>query len=167
MKRRLYFLFPNETHTQQAIDDLQRNANVDQSQIHVITNFETQTLRHPHTRLLSDSEALMESRLWSSNLAVFFIALFVFIISLVMAMPVTAAVMVVIMFATFVAGLMFTTRIPTAHMSDFRQALSHGELLVMLDLPRQQVREVEHYVHQHYPDAETGGVGWHLGVMGH
>jgi len=167
MKRRLYFLFPNEAHTQQAIDDLQRNAGVDESQIHVIANFETATLRHPHTRLLSDKEAQLESRLWNGNLALFFIALLFFVAALATAMPMLAAASVIVMLATFIAGLIFTTRVPNAHMSLFRQALSHGELLLMLDVPRNRVREVEHYVHHHYPDAETGGVGWHLGVMGH
>jgi hypothetical protein len=71
------------------------------------------------------------------------------------------------MFATFSAGLMFTTGIPNAHLSQFREALRHSEILLMLDLPRQRVREVEQYVHHHYPDALTGGVGWHLAIMGH
>lgn len=167
MKRRLYFLFPNEAHVQQAIDDLQRNAGVDASQIHVIANSETTTLSHPHTRLMGDKEAQMESRLWNGNLALFFVALLLFIASLATVMPLLAAASVVVMFATFIAGLMFTTRVPNAHMSQFREALSHGELLLMLDIPRSKVQEVEHYVHHHYPDAETGGVGWHLGMLGH
>lgn len=167
MKRRLYFLFPNEEHAQQAIDALQRDAMVETDQIHVIADYETRTIRHPHTRLLGDTEAQLETRLWNGNLILFFIALAVFIIALGSSMPVLAAVTVVVMLATFVAGLMFTTRIPRAHMSQFREALSHREILLMLDLPRERVHEVEHYVHHHYPDAETGGVGWHLGVMGH
>jgi len=167
MKRRLYFLFPNENHTQQAIDDLQQNIDIAPEDIHVIANYETRSLRHPHTRLLKDSEALLESRLWNSNLALFFIALLIFIAALSVAMPLLAALSIVVMFATFIAGLLFTSRIPTAHLKQFREALGHGELLLTLDLPYHRVREVEHYVHTHYPDAETGGVGWHLGVMGH
>lgn len=167
MKRRLYFLFPNEVHAQQAIDALQRDTDIEPDQIHVIADYETRAIRHPHTRLFNDREAQMESRLWNANLALFFVALALFIIALTSDIPMLAGAGIVVMFATFLAGLMFTTRIPNAHLSQFRQALSHREILVMLDLPRQQVREIEHYVHHHYPDAETGGVGWHLGVMGH
>jgi hypothetical protein len=167
MKRRLYFLFPNEAHTQQAIDTLQRDLAVKPSQIHVVADYETRTLRHPHTRLLDDKEARFESRLWSGNLALFFIALAIFLAALGTGMPMTAAAAVVVMFATFIAGLMFATRLPHAHISQFREALSHREILLILDLPQQRVQEVEHYVHHHYPDAVTGGVGWHSGLMGH
>jgi hypothetical protein len=167
MQRRLYFLFPNEVHAQDAIDHLQSDAGVKEMDIHVVTDFEPRTLRHPNSRIGIDEEARAESTLWNANLALFFIALFVFIGALAFNSTLIAAAMVVVMVATFFGGMLFTTRIPTAHMKQFREALSHGEILLMLDLPGNRVREVEHFVHTHYPDAVTGGVGWHLRAIGH
>jgi len=167
MQRRLYFLFPNELHAQEAIDHLQSDAGIGADDIHVIADFEPRMLKHPHSRRGIDEEARTESTLWNTNLGLFFIALFVFIGSLALNFPLLATIAVVIMFGTFVGGFLFTTRMPTAHLNQFREALAHGELLLMLDLPGQRVREVEHFVHTHYPDAVTGGVGWHLRAIGH
>ncbi len=167
MQRRLYFLFPNEAHAQDAIDRLQSDTGIDTSNIHVITDFEPRLLKHPHSHRNIDEEALLETWLWNANLTLFFLALFAFIASLVFNFPFVAGIAVVLMFATFIGGLMFTKRIPSAHRSQFREALAHGEILLMLDIPIKRVREVEHFVHTHYPDAVTGGVGWHLRAIGH
>jgi len=167
MQRRLYFLFPNEAHAQDAIDHLQRDLGVDAMDIHVITDFEPKLLKHPHSRRGIDEEARLETWLWNANLALFFLALLTFIAALVFNFPFVAGIAVVLMFATFISGLMFTKRIPSAHRSQFREALAHGEILLMLDVPLRRVREAEHFVHTHYPDAVTGGVGWHLKAIGH
>ena len=41
----------------------------------------------------------------------------------------------------------------------------HGEVLLMVDVPKRRVFEVEELVHRHYPDATVGGVGWTLEAM--
>jgi hypothetical protein len=166
MQRRLYFLFPNELHAQDAIDHILQDIRISASDIHVLTDFEPRSLKHPYSRRGIDEEAQFESRLWNANLTVFFIALALFIAALAYGYPLIASIAVVIMIATFVSGALFTIRIPSAHIEQFRDALAHGELLVMLDLPLRRVREVEHFVHTHYPDAVTGGVGWHLKAIG-
>lgn len=167
MQRRLYFLFPNESHAQDAIDHLQSDTALNASDIHVITDFEPRILKHPHSRRGIDEEARVETRLWNMNLVLFFLALFAFVIALVFNAAFVAGIAVVVMFATFIGGVMFTRRIPSAHRFQFREALAHGEILLMLDVPLNRVREVEHFVHTHYPDAVTGGVGWHLRPIGH
>lgn len=162
MQRRLYFLFPNEVHAQDAINRLQSEAGVEAADIPVITDFEPRLLTHPHSRRGIDVEALLESWLWNANLALFFLALAGFVAAPALYFPFVAGIAVVIVFATFICGLMFTKRIPSAYRIQFHEALAHGEIMLMLDRPSRGVRKIEHFVHTHYPDAVTGGVGWHL-----
>ena len=167
MQRRLYFLFPNEFHAQDAIDRLQSDIAVNAADVHVFTDYEPRILKHPHSRRGIDEEAKLEARLLNAKLALFFLALIVFVIALVFNFPFVASIAVVLMFTTFISGLMFTKRVPSEHRSQFREALAHGDILLMLDIPLKRVREIEHFVHTHYPDAVTGGVGWHLKALGH
>ena len=167
MQRRLYFLLPNEAHAQDAIDHLQSDASVDAMNIYVITDFEPRVLKHPNSRRGIDEEAQLESRLWNANLTLFLLAMVIFVAALAFGSPIVAGIAVVLMLATFISGLMFTNRIPSAHRKQFREALAHGEILLMLDLPFRRVHEVGHFVHTHYPDAVTGGLGWHLTAIGH
>lgn len=167
MQRRLYFLFPNEAHAQDAIDHLQSDAGVNAMNIHVITDFEPRILKHPNSLRGIDEEAQLESRLWNANLTLFFLAMVIFVAALAFSFPPVAGIAVVLMLATLISGLMFTNRIPSTYRKQFHEALAHGEILLMLDLPFRRVRVVENFVHSHYPDAVTGGVGWHLKAIGH
>jgi hypothetical protein len=67
-----------------------------------------------------------------------------------------------IMLVAFLAGLGFTSRVPNVHLGEFRDALRHAEILLMVDVPVQQVARVEDRVHRRHPEAAVGGVGWSL-----
>ena len=43
---------------------------------------------------------------------------------------------------------------PTPFITD---ALSHGEILLMIDIPSNRVLEIENFVHHKYPEAVVGG----------
>lgn len=60
---------------------------------------------------------------------------------------------------TFLGGRYFT-HIPDTHLNEFRDALAHGEILLMIDVPGTRVAEIEDRVHKHRPEAAIGGVGW-------
>jgi hypothetical protein len=51
------------------------------------------------------------------------------------------------------------------HLGEFRDALAHGEVLLMVDVPRGRVSEVEDRVHRHHPEATVGGVGWSADML--
>jgi hypothetical protein len=44
-------------------------------------------------------------------------------------------------------------------------AMRHGELLLMVDVPVWRVERVEALVHKHHPEAVVGGVGWHIDAL--
>ena len=70
-----------------------------------------------------------------------------------------------VMVANFLAGLYFTS-LPNTHLGEFRDALGHGEVLLMVDVPENQVALVEHRVHHQHPEAAVGGVGWGTQAFG-
>jgi hypothetical protein len=51
------------------------------------------------------------------------------------------------------------------YLTEFTDALSHGEVLLMIDVPAKRVAEIEDFVHHRYPEACVGGVGWSMGVL--
>ena len=50
--------------------------------------------------------------------------------------------------------------VPDVHLTEFTDALSHGEILLMVDVPASRVAEIEDFVHHRYPEAVVGGVSW-------
>jgi hypothetical protein len=70
------------------------------------------------------------------------------------------------MASTFIGGLLFTTRLPNTHLNNFREALAHGEVLLMIDVPTERVHDVEHFIHRRYPQAVNGGASWNIEALG-
>ena len=70
-----------------------------------------------------------------------------------------------IMTANFLLGLKVINT-PNAHLGEFRDALSHGEVLLLVDVPETRVQEVGNDIHQQHPEAMIGGVGWGTQAFG-
>ena len=72
----------------------------------------------------------------------------------------------VIMGLTFYLGNHFAKHVPHAHMTECQAALGHGEILLLVDVPRWQVAAVEKAIRRHHPEVEMGGVSWTLDALG-
>jgi hypothetical protein len=70
------------------------------------------------------------------------------------------------MLITFVAGERFAVKLPHDHMSDLRIPLAHGEVVLMVDVPKHRVSDIESLVSRHHPEASMGGVGWTVAALG-
>ena len=57
-------------------------------------------------------------------------------------------------------------RIPNVHLDEFRDALAHGEILLMVDVAQQRVADIEDCVHHNHPETTIGGVGWGTEALG-
>lgn len=57
------------------------------------------------------------------------------------------------------AGFLFTD-VHNVHLNEFREALQHGEILLMVDVPVRRVAEIEDLVYHRHPEVTVGGVGW-------
>ena len=73
---------------------------------------------------------------------------------------VRVAVVVAVMIASLVGGALFALRLPATHLDEFREALHHGELLLMVDVSRDCVEDVEELIRRRHPEAVAGGSAW-------
>jgi hypothetical protein len=55
--------------------------------------------------------------------------------------------------------------VPNVHLQEFRDALRHGEILLMIDVPQQRVDEVEYRVLARHPEAVAGGSSWNAPLL--
>lgn len=47
--------------------------------------------------------------------------------------------------------------LPNTRIEKYEAAISKGELLMMVDVPRDRVEEIEELVRSHHPEADIGG----------
>jgi len=167
MYRRLYFLFPDEIQTRRVVDEL-HSAGIQERHVHAVARGATEFRRLPAAtrRQSRDACCTLETVLWNTNLVVFGLALAVLVISLVQGFAVWSVLALVVMGATFVAGERFAAMVPRVHLNEFREALAHGEILLMVDVPRGRVAEIEDLVHRRHPEAAVGGVGYSIPALG-
>jgi hypothetical protein len=52
--------------------------------------------------------------------------------------------------------------VPNTQIEKFEQAIAKGELLMMVDIPKSRVEEIEALIQQHHPDADMGGTEPHI-----
>jgi len=164
MKRRLYFLLPDTLHARELVQELQQHG-IERRHIHAIAGqgVDPGDLPQATPQQRGDMAARIEQVLWLGNLTVFFMALLLLIIMALLQsgwfwLLLPAGIMLV----SFLAGLGFTSRVPNVHLAEFRDALRHAEVLLLVDVPIRQVARVEELVHRSHPEAAAGGVGWSL-----
>lgn len=167
MKRRLYFLFPTAGDARRLVRELAA-AGVDEGHIHALarTDIDLSGLPPATRRQQHDTVWRLEQALWGSNLAVFGAALLGLVVALILGLAAWALLAVTLMAASFSAGAAFALRVPNTHLDECREALRHGEVLLMVDVPRRKVAEIEELVYRRHPEAIAGGVGWTLDAFG-
>jgi hypothetical protein len=166
MLRRLYFLFPDEPHAQRVVDEL-LSLGIPERRIHAIAEgVELKTLPPATQRQKNDIAFRIESFLWSTNLVIFAIALLVLVYALVTGDFFWGISSLAIMIISFIAGEQFAVHVPDVHLTEFTHALSHGEILLMIDVSASRVPKIEKHIHQKYPDAYGGGVSWTVDALG-
>jgi hypothetical protein len=161
VNRRLYFLIPDRAHALSVVDELV-NEGVAIRNMHTLggKGKELDGLPAASGRQYNDTADHLESFLWNANLMSFFVALGIFFtLLLTTGWNLWLLVPAVIMMANFTAGLRFT-RLPNTHLGEFREALRHGEILLMVDVPEGQVADIENLVRHHHPETTVGGVSW-------
>ena len=165
MLRRLFFLFPDTAHAERTVDDLVQRG-VKRRYIHAIgEGVDLGSLPEATERQKKDIKFRLEWFIWNTNLVLFTVALTVMIASLVIGSALWAAISLLVMLLTFVGGEQFAVKVPDVHLTEFADALSHGEVLLMLDVPVSRVAEIEDLVHRRHPEAVVGGVSWTIDAL--
>ncbi|MHB8427940.1 MAG: hypothetical protein ACYDGU_09275 [Acidiferrobacterales bacterium] len=167
MYRRLFFVLPDEAHTMQVVHDIEASG-IDRSHIHAVpghgvtlTQLPTATPRQQH-----DAAGRIEKMAWITNLVIFFIALTGLIQTLARNSVPWTVVALLVAAATVIAGVLFASLVPDTHLGDLHSALSHGDIVLMMDVPKTRVREIEGVAERHHPEVTVGGVGWTIGALG-
>ena len=165
MLRRLFFLFPDTEHAQRVVDELVSRG-IPSRHIHAIAkDVDIGQLPEASERQKKDIKFRLEWFVWNTNLLLFVLALITLIASLIIGSALWSMIAGLVMALTFIAGERFAVKVPDVHLTEFTDALSHGEVLLMVDVPRARVAEIEDYVHHRHPEACVGGVGWTIGAF--
>jgi hypothetical protein len=106
-----------------------------------------------------DELGRLDKGIWHTNLTLFWIALGVLAIAGAAGNLAWVTAMAVLMAASFLFGLALT-RLPHTHLSDLKEALARGEIVLMADLPKERLAELEGLIHHRHPESAVGGVSW-------
>ena len=167
MLRRLFYLFPDVAHTQAVVDELSE-LNLPRHRMHVVArkNIDIHSLPGASPRQMSGTMHHIVALGWNINLLLFFLGLIALIVGLFAMSPVLVIVSMIVMVATFTGGYMYTTHLPDMDLSVFENALAHGEILLMVDVPLKQVVTIERHMHHRHFEAYDGGISWTAGAFG-
>lgn len=166
MKRRLYLLFPDTVCARAAVDDLVWHG-VGKRHIHGIARVGVALDGLPAATVRQQRDLLhhLERLWWNTNLVLFFGAGLGLLLALLNAEPLWALLMAALMVVTLVLGVL-ETHLPNMGVAALRDALRHGEVLLLVDVPEQRVAEIETYIHGRHPEVALGGVSWTIERFG-
>ena len=163
MFRRLNFLLPNAILAQKVVSELSK-LGVKDKNIHTYAehNLSTGSLNLATDNQVNNEAQLIEDIFWKGNLTLFFIFLVISIIALNTQQYFLLLMSVGVMILSFAAGNFFVKHIPHTHLGEFKHAVNHNELLMMIDVPDVKARFIENTIHRHHPSAIEGGSSWTL-----
>ncbi|MCW9014751.1 MAG: hypothetical protein OQL06_13300 [Gammaproteobacteria bacterium] len=167
MFHRLYFLLPNEALTQNIVTECYQSG-VSRRHIHVHgrNGIQLKSLPKATMRQRLDVSRIIEKIAWNTDLVIFFAALIGAVITAMFGAFQWSALLVGIMLVAFILGYLFAGHVPRVHLDEFNDALHHGEILLMIDVPAKKVAEIERLVERHHPAAIPGGASWTLDALG-
>ena len=163
MFRRLNFLLPNARLAQNVANELTK-LGVSDNDIHTYAehNLPIGSLNPATENQVHDEAQKIENIFWKGNLTLFFIFLGICLIAFTMQQYSLALLSLGVMIISFAAGHFFVRHIPRVHINEFKHAVSHNELLMMVDIPDDKVGFIENIIHRHHPAAVEGGSSWTL-----
>jgi hypothetical protein len=166
MLRRLFYLFPEKFQVRKVVDELGK-IGINYERLHTLAKegIDLDGLPPATARQSSDLGEKLESWFWRINLLVFFIALALTLFAAFSNAWYWMLLGLFIATTNVLLGNYFTSKIPRVHVDQFRGALSHGEILLMVDVPHWRVREIDQVVTHHHPEVDSGGVGWTIEAL--
>ncbi len=160
MYRRLFFLFPDVKEAKKAVHSLMQEG-ITTKQMHTLSrsgiNLDDLPSSAPNQKL--DMHTKIENILWNMNLGIFVIALLVLVSAINAGNNFLFITTLLIMTATYWTGYFYLKK-PTIHLSDFHAAFAHNEILLMVDVPKDQVVHIEKIIHNKIPAASEEGISW-------
>jgi len=167
MLRRLFFLLPDEAQGSALVADLGA-AGIGREHLHAVTGGGRLLEQFPPAtaRQQRDSVWQLQQWLWFGNLALFPLAALGLALALYFGLTLTALAAAAVMVAAVTAGVVFTYHMPETHLGEFNIALGHGEIVLMVDVPKRRANEIAQLIRRRHPEAEASGVGWTIQALG-
>ena len=164
--RRLYFMVPDINTANTVVDELLLKR-VDEHHIHVVAKEGTPMGDLPEANLLQKSDFIPAME---RGLAVGGITGVLAGIAAVTFPPAGLVLGGGAILGTSLAGAgigawisgMIGMDVPNSQIEKFEGAIEKGEVLMMIDIPKTRVEEIEALVQQHHPDADMGGTEPHI-----
>lgn len=164
--RRLYFMLPSVETTSQIVDRLLLRR-IDEHHIHIVARDGISLGDLPEASLLQKSDFIpaVERGLAVGGITGIFAG-----IAAVTFPPAGLVLGGGAILGTSLAGAgigawvsgMIGVDVPNSQIQRFEQAIEAGEILMMVDVAKDQTGEIEKLVHQLYPKAELGGTEPHI-----
>ena len=159
--RRLYFLLPNTDSARKIVDDLLL-ARVEERHIHVIAKEGVPMQDLPEASLAQRSDVIpaLERGIAIGGATGILAGI------LAVTFPPAGltlgggAILGIALAGTGVGSLMSTmigVDVPNSRISQFQDAIENGQLLMMVDVPKDRVDEISKVVKSHHPEAEVRG----------
>ncbi len=160
MWRRVYVSFPQAAQVHQVVSELEK-AGMARSRMHTLAKPGVDIAGLPvANRAQSEDQVWRWEQLFShGNLALLVVAALGVGLAMVVGALAWAVATAAVAIAAYVLGERFAVRLPHAHLSDMRVSLLNGEVVLLVDVPRHRVREIEELIGG-YHEAFIGGVGW-------
>jgi hypothetical protein len=162
MHRRIYFLVPDVALARAIVDDLLL-ARVEERHLHVVAREDVSLEDLPPARLAQSSDLVpaLERGAAAGGIAGVLAGL------LALSFPPVGLTLgggALLGLTAFGAGFgawmasMVGAGLPNSHIARYQSAIEAGQLLLMVDVPRDRVAEIESRVARHHPRAELGGI---------
>jgi len=165
--RRIFFVIPDVPHARRIVDELQV-AGIDTDQMHTWSKSGAHLSGLPVASEAQgqDRAWALDKLLWNADLILFALATIGLLLAAVYGSVGWVIAALSVMLGSYIFGRWFAIKVPHTHLSDMRVPLVHGEIVLMVDVAKDRVREVEQLVSRHHPEAAIGGVGWTSPILG-
>jgi len=162
MRRRLYFLLPDNTRARQVVDELLL-ARIEERHIHVLAKEGTPLEQLPEATLMQKSDFVhgVEQGIAVGGATGVLAGL------IAVSFPPAGLVLgggALLGIALAGAGIgawvsgMIATDVPSSRLKEFEHAIEDGNLLMMIDVPKDQVDTVTALIKRHHPEADMHGI---------
>lgn len=155
MKRRLYFLLPDVSCTRQIVNELLL-ARIDSRHIHIIAKDEPSIEGLPEANLFQKSDVIhgLEMGLMVGGLTGAVAGIIASQMNTILAggALILACSLAGAFIGAWVAG-MIGTDVRNSQIKSYQQAIDNGDILLMVDTPKQRVSEVISMIKRRHPEA--------------
>lgn len=166
MFKRIYLLSPDVEHAQSVATELVA-AGVGSKHIHTIAreDIDIGSLPQATREQKRDRIWFFDRLFWVSDMILYMLAFAFFTFALYLGSYTWAVVAFILMSGAWAVGEIYTIKEPHVHLTGVKEAISRGEILLMVDIPKQRVHEIDTMICKHHPEIDHGVVGWNLKTL--